>query len=183
MSNNVVDNKKNDDDDKKLFIFDLDDTLYNINSHYEMITANKQLIEKLIGDKIIFSNASYLHCLLYLKRMEILDIFKCIISSDIINGGKKPNPFIYGNLTKLCNTKSYDDIYYFDDIIENLYIGHLFGWKTIWINNNHSILTINYDYLKHFIPAEFLVEKDKMCNIDNWLYGKFHNINDALKAL
>lgn len=168
---------------KTLFIFDLDYTLYDVNNKGEIKYVNPKLFKSMNGDKIIFSNAKYQHCINHINQMSIINDIKCIRSSDIYGGGLKPAPNVYYNLTKFCDIQNkYKTIYFFDDKIENLYIGSLFGWIPIWINKNHKKLTINYDYLKYFIPSN-LCSKKIMTDItskNSWIKHKFNNINEAL---
>lgn len=171
-------------DNNTLLIFDLDDTLYNVDNDNKIINnIDDKLFKDIYGHKIIFSNATYQHCLVYIKNMNIIQYIRCIISSDIFGGGKKPYPYVYYNLIKLCNVKKYNKVYFFDDNIENLYIGSLFGWIPVWINKNYDKLGINYDFLKHLIPDKFLVAKKNVIDITSkksWIKYKFKNINDSL---
>lgn len=121
-------------DKPKIFIFDLDDTLYQNDATGKLANVvNKQLFEKLDGIKLIFSNATYVHCLSWLNRLEILPFIKAIISCDII-GGYKPDRTIYQRIMSVCNIDlAIYDIVFFDNLSCNLIPAQELGWNCVLI--------------------------------------------------
>jgi FMN phosphatase YigB (HAD superfamily) len=123
---------------RKVFIFDLDDTLYQNDAQGQLInTVNRDLLEKLPGIRIVFSNANYNHCILWLNRLGIADLMTAIISCDIIQG-YKPHNIIYHRLMSICNINLTEcDIVFFDDLVCNLATAHALGWQVVYIPPFH----------------------------------------------
>ena len=63
-------------DTRNIYIFDLDDTLYQIdtNSNEKKIISlvDKSLLDRLDGVKILFSNAQHSYCQKLLQNLQIL---------------------------------------------------------------------------------------------------------------
>tara|TARA_Y100000591_G_C21711142_1_gene633570 strand:- start:166 stop:636 length:471 start_codon:yes stop_codon:yes gene_type:complete len=146
---------------KNFFIFDLDETLYKFDDQYQIKdTINKKILEDIAkhGDIILFSNATYSHCLYWLQILDIKKFFSNIFSSDILEN-IKPNPLSYKQIVDLCGIKSIDNIYFFDDVPINLFSSYQeYKWNTYLINKNNNI------------------EKNKSI----WLKGQYNNINSCL---
>ena len=133
-------------DKKTYFIFDLDETLYKIDDNYTIINQiNKLLLDKLskVGEIILFSNASYSHCLYWIEILDIKDYFSSIFSSDITKY-MKPNPLSYKKIVELAGIKQIDVVYFFDDIPINLLSGEEeYKWNPYLINKKNDILNFN----------------------------------------
>ena len=135
------------------FIFDLDETLYKLKDNIIQSVVSLELINRLksYGKIIIFSNASYSHCLYWFNILNIINKIDVIITSDNIHG-YKPNPIIYSKLINIVGIKNLDTVYFFEDSYINLYTASQFGWKTILINNIEiinnfkNILNFKLDY-------------------------------------
>jgi len=157
--------KKNNNLDYKIYIFDLDNTLYQylkINGleSNQLETVDINLFKTLNGEKIIFSNGNYRHVDMWLNQLAIKDNINSIISCDIIQG-YKPNPLLYLKINNIINLMPQNKtIYFFDDLPINLNPAKELGWITILITRNQNDLDNKY--------------------YDSWIDYKFHNINDAL---
>jgi len=131
------------------FIFDLDNTLFNIKNNIITNNVSEKLLESLKkkGQIILFSNAKYSYCNYWLDVLNIKKYFSVIVSSDFIKGFK-PNPLIYQQINNLLGINEKDTIYFFDDIKINLSTAkeHLKKkWITICITNN-DIHNKNIDF-------------------------------------
>ena len=163
----MTDNEKIPDINKNLYIFDLDNTLYQYldedkdkdnNKNIEKI--NKTLLDRIVGKKIIFSNAKSHHIDLWLDILDIKDKFSSLLSCDNMNGFK-PNPLLYKRINKaIINLKTNENVFFFDDLPLNLNPAKSLGWTTILITRNQSDL-----------ENEFY---------NSWIDYKFENINLAL---
>lgn len=158
---------------RNIYIFDLDDTLYQIKSNEYINKVNKQELRKLNGIKILFSNATFGHVSILMKELGITDIFNVVFTTDIL-GGYKPNPLMYEKIMKLCNLNDDDNIYFFDNLAINLYPAKKYKWKTVLIIPSDEKIILSNDTNNN----ENLLSK-----IDDWLDYKFDNINDALKFI
>jgi FMN phosphatase YigB (HAD superfamily) len=138
--------ENNDNKNEKYFIFDLDETLYKLDKNYTITSQiDKQLLDKLskIGKIILFSNASYSHCIYWIEVLDIKDYFSSIFSSDIIKY-MKPNPLSYKKVVELAGIKPYDKVYFFDDISINLLSGmEEYKWNIYLINKKNDISNLN----------------------------------------
>tara|TARA_B100001093_G_C26816445_1_gene1009935 strand:+ start:1342 stop:1869 length:528 start_codon:yes stop_codon:yes gene_type:complete len=160
-------NLKNNELDYKIYIFDLDNTLYQYLKLNQVNTKSNQLekvnptlFKNLNGEKIIFSNANYRHVDMWLNQLTIKDNIDSIISCDIIQG-YKPNPLLYLKINNIINMMPQNKtIYFFDDLPINLNPAKELGWITILITRNQSDLNNKY--------------------YDSWIDYKFNNINEAL---
>tara|TARA_B100000029_G_C17427113_1_gene906496 strand:- start:287 stop:766 length:480 start_codon:yes stop_codon:yes gene_type:complete len=131
----------------KVYIFDIDDTviihtrnkynIYNMNSDTEL----KKLINT--SDQIetyIYTNGTYGHAYGVLDNLDMNPITNDIFARDNIPY-MKPLDKSFDHVNKIVTNygKRELDIYFFDDMIENLLTANKFGWKTIWIS---------FDFLK-----------------------------------
>lgn len=158
---------------RNVYIFDLDDTLYQIKNNQFINKVDKQELKKLKGIKIIFSNATFGHVNMFLKNLGITDMFNVIFSTDIL-GGYKPNPLLYKKIMDVCKLTDNDNIYFFDNLPINLYPAHQYNWKTVLIHPEDETINITNDNTSN----EKLLD-----NMNKWLDYKFGNINDALKFI
>lgn len=126
------------------YVFDLDDTLIIHQKNIPMeiyVQKDKQLDEllsKCNGECYIYTNGTFQHALNTIEKMEIKDNFHKIYSRDNIPYMK---PYIesffsvHDDLNKIYKTN--DIIYFFDDLLENLYSAKKLGWITFWIHPNY----------------------------------------------
>ena len=145
---------------KKVYLFDLDDTLYQ-NIDNECRYANVELIKKLDGTKIIFSNAKHFYCLHWLNKMGMGDCFQVVISCDILNG-YKPNLIVYLKLMSLCGFTHQDDITFFDNLGINLATAKKIKWKTVLIHPDVYSKKVPMELYKY---NEFIDEKYPNLNL------------------
>ena len=155
---------------KKVYLFDLDDTLYQ-NIDNECRYANVELIKKLDGTKIIFSNAKHFYCLHWLNKMGMSDCFQVVIASDILNG-YKPYPIVYLKLMSLCGLTHQDDITFFDNLGINLVTAKKLKWKTVLIHPDVYSRKVPMELYKY---NEFIDEK--YSNLDLALQNILDNEN------
>ena len=120
------------------WIFDLDNTLYQLqnNEHfsYSLLNNDKQLnylINNLPLKKIIFTNGTYSHAELSLKKLGLYN-FDNIIARDTIKD-YKPNTSAYIKFIKKNNINIKDKCIFFDDLPENLIESKKFNWITVLI--------------------------------------------------
>ena len=151
---------------KNIYIFDLDDTLYQKDEKGDYCNfVDINLLEKLLGTKIMFSNAKMVHCNMWIHKLNINNYFQVILSSDVLQG-YKPNPIIYGKLMIYCGLTYDYNIYFFDNLVENLVAAKQLNWTTILIDPYWKRMDQKY----HNIYKKF---------VDN----SFDNINDALLTI
>lgn len=160
--NPIINNKNN---KNKIYIFDLDDTLYQKDEKgFVCNYIIPDILRSLKGIKILFSNGTFNYCNSYLMRMGVKDCFTAIFSSDILHY-YKPHLSTYKIIMSACgfSTLNYD-IIFFDNLYCNLIPAfEIYGWITVLILpyynndkyqplNNVSIAFNNInDAVKHFI--------------------------------
>ncbi len=118
----------------------MDETLYNSNGKFsydklQQDTELINLINRLSGRKILFTNAAQQHTNIVLSKMGLVSSFDLILDRDIL-GVLKPHPIAYMKLTKWCSINKNDTCYFFEDTINNLIMGNTIGWQSIFINPN-----------------------------------------------
>ena len=146
---------------KDKYIFDLDYTLYSSYDHidtedeHEYYSSFKekslmtQLLKKL-DNKYIITNGTKSHAEAVLSNMKLDNIFSnnSIISRDDMKGTMKPYPLPYLIANKKFDIKYNDNVYFFEDMIDNLIIAKkYFGWKTILIDPKMKSKPYGVDYL------------------------------------
>ena len=138
-----------------IFIFDLDDTLYEKNEgvlyNPQLNVLLKQL--KLKGKLIIFTNNSKSNCNKILTKMKLKSMFDKIYSD-----GMKPNHLVYKKINEDIKKKNKTGkVIFFDDKKENLSTAKYYNWTPIHItsklNTNYSNYKFNsiYRAIKKFI--------------------------------
>lgn len=155
----------------KYYIFDLDNTLYKLNENMKIVnTIESDLLNKLKtqGTIIMFSNATYHHCVYWSSILNIKEYFSSIISSDNLQH-TKPNPLSYEKVIELCNIKETDNVYFFDDIPINLYSASKYNWNTYLINKENNMKKYIENKNEHI---------DNQCNII-----QFDNINSCIESI
>lgn len=159
------------------FIFDLDLTLYSENdytdhsnprifySSFKEKRVLKQLLTLIDYKKYILTNASYDHAVDVMKRLNIIDQFHSIISSDIANDKFKPDREIYDLAIKTFKVNKNETIYFFEDQIDNLKTAKKeYGWNTILITPQKMRKPQYVDYIFPTIEEALLyfIVKDKV---------------------
>ena len=131
------------------FIFDLDYTLYSANDCIETDNSNifynsfkkkkfmNHLLRQIDYEKYIFTNGSYSHAELVLKKLENEEMFKDVVSTDMVLDNLKPAPIMYEAAIKKFNIKKGEEVFFFEDSIENLEMAKKrYNWNTILIEPN-----------------------------------------------
>lgn len=123
---------------RNIFIFDLDDTLYQKDKNNKIFSiVDTNLLKQLNGIKIVFSNAQYYYCLQILKKINVLHHFSAVYSADTLEG-MKPSINVYQKVSTLTRVTSNDKVFFFDDIGLNLLNAKNIGWNTIHIDKNYN---------------------------------------------
>lgn len=165
----------------KKFIFDLDWTLYNRRDNIDESSNEayynsfkrkpflKNLLKELKEDIYIFTNGNTIHAVEVLTRLGLKELFpnERIISRDNIKY-LKPHPIGYYKVIQDFKISRTDEVYFFEDTIQNLLMAKKLGWKTILISD-HKTEYCNYiDYTFSHIEEAllfFLVKKKFEKNI------------------
>jgi putative hydrolase of the HAD superfamily len=138
------------------YVFDLDDTLilHRNDIHYEWICEDKELtyyLKKCNGIKYIYTNGTFDHAEDVLERMRIIDEFHSIYARESFRH-MKPSLVSAVRLQRDIRKTPKDKIIFFDDIRENLQVGNMLGWITVWIHQDHE-LKDNYEYIDYAFPS------------------------------
>ena len=157
------------------YIFDLDFTLYSEHDFTDSKSENKyynsfkrknflkQLLSEVKGSKYLLTNANLAHTSLVLEKTNLLDIFDDVIASDVVNS-YKPYRLIYDVAIREFKIQSDEQVYYFEDLAENLKTGkNLYNWTTILISQEKVRKPKYVDYVFETIEDAllFFVVKDK----------------------
>ncbi len=138
------------------WVFDLDNTLYKMPQgmmadglyfdysilKHDPILVN--MINKLSGNKVVFTNAMADHCFKSISKMQMQKSFSKYFHRQV--SGLKPHPNAYNTVikfTKTDNTNSNNKYIFFDDTPINLIMGKKFGWITVLILNGNNPLPPN----------------------------------------
>mgnify|MGYP001172273936 FL=1 len=126
-----------------ILVFDIDNTIIlhtkNENDFYNKKSESRisELISQINHEKAyVFTNGLYRHGYGVVKNLYLSDNITKIFARDTIPSMKpSKKSFQYVNNEIIKDTKTSDiQIYFFDDLIENLEAAHNIGWKTIWIS-------------------------------------------------
>jgi len=162
------------------FIFDLDYTLYSCHDCIETDNSEvfynsfkqknfmNHLLNQLDYDKFIFTNGSYSHAKLVLDKLNNKELFKSIVSTDMVFDKLKPDKMMYEAAIEEFNIKRNEEVYFFEDAIENLEMAKKgYGWNTVLINpENMGRKPAYIDYVFKTIEEAllFFVVKEKFSN-------------------
>ena len=107
-----------------------------------LLNIMKNLIKKIPGKKIIFTNADTIYVKKILKQLKLINEFDDIF--DIENAGYKPKPDLitYKKLINFYSLKV-DETILFDDIPKNLLTAAQLGITTVQIYNKHLDKELN----------------------------------------
>jgi len=132
-------------------VVDIDDTLFvhktiggAIIMDYDKIRPDYQLksqLQRITYPKYILTNATYDHANIILNKLDVDDEFKNIYSRDNMPA-MKPHPLCYDSVEKDIESsllgQTRNQFIFFDDLLNNLDIAHLRGWRTIWISPKYK---------------------------------------------
>ena len=160
----------------KKYIFDLDLTLYsekdytNTDNDEEYYASFKpkyflsDLLKSLKGDKYILTNANIPHANDVLDKLYLKNIFSDIIASDIAGDEYKPSPDIYHIASHEFKIKDDDDVYFFEDSLENIRAGKkYYNWKGVLIDPSRKSKPKTADFMFKTIEDAiiFFIAKEK----------------------
>tara|TARA_B110001469_G_C9611785_1_gene304354 strand:- start:583 stop:1056 length:474 start_codon:yes stop_codon:yes gene_type:complete len=148
------------------WVFDLDQTLYQLKSNNEFCYSNlcedtqlNYLLIMLPSYKIIFTNGTYNHCIKCLDKLCINNNFNSVVSRDMIKT-LKPDYNSYLRFMKINNIKNSDKCVFFDDLPENLINAKGFGWITVLINKNKYVSNdIDFWFPSIHIALNYFISK------------------------
>ena len=140
------------------FVHDID--ISNVNAKPELA----QLIARLPGRKLVFTNAAKHYALKVAQRLGIYQHFEAIF--DIADAGfvSKPNQQPYQYLCQQHKVKPNHSAF-FDDMSRNLIPAAQMGMRTIWVNHNnpqsnhyqgHTDIHFETDNLTQFLQQQVL---------------------------
>ena len=100
----------------------------------------KDLLGKINGHKLIYTNASYNHAQNILKSMGIFEEFEIIFDIKDANYIAKPNYKSYDIMKNKfgLNSKNIDRSIFFEDTAKNLKPASELGMSTVWIENDFN---------------------------------------------
>jgi putative hydrolase of the HAD superfamily len=100
----------------------------------------KDLLVKINGKKLIYTNASYNHAQNILKSMGIFEEFEIIFDIKDANYIAKPNFKSYDIMKNKfgLNSKNIDRSIFFEDTAKNLKPASELGMSTVWIENDSN---------------------------------------------
>jgi FMN phosphatase YigB (HAD superfamily) len=141
---------------KKLFIFDIDDTLIihtNEDTNYYQNKGDfelRKLIKNSISDhNYIYTNGTYGHAEGVTNALNIRDIMRLMFARDTIPEMKpymESFQYVQKQITRNLQWIT-NEYYFFDDMLDNLFTAKQLGWKTIWIS--HNFKKNNYDFVDY----------------------------------
>ncbi len=160
------------------WIFDMDETLYRMNGSfkYESLKPDQELfnlIKKLNGLKILFTNGTHQHTNIVLQKLGLISLFDLILDRNILQG-LKPDPRVFLKLIKWCSITPNDKCFFFEDSIHNLIVGYSLGWQTILINDNNANTT------NKLLEID-IIENGKPTKKYATIHYTFKDVKDALK--
>ena len=158
----------------KIGVFDVDDTLiihgsgsqnyYNNNNNNNL----RELLQSKGFDRIyLYTNGTYGHGLNISEHLNISDMVSFIYGRDNLRPALYPprhmkpyqESFNFVNESIQSDSGSFDnDVYFFDDLKENLQTAKNIGWKTILIKSNET--------LKPYIDYVFTNIYSALLNLD-----------------
>ncbi len=165
------------------WIFDMDETLYRANGKfsYNSLKADQELfnlIKKLNGLKILFTNGTHQHTNIVLKNLGLVSTFDLILDRNILQG-LKPNPQVFYKLVKWCSITPNDKCFFFEDSVHNLIVGYSLGWQTILIDDNHN--PNNHNNSLNKVLEIDVSENGNIVKKYATIHYTFKNIKDALR--
>lgn len=157
------------------YVFDLDDTLIihqkGIRLNYNDIVVDNTLQKLLWNCKnecYIYTNGTFGHAHTVIKNMNIKKYFFKIYSRDTL-------PFMKPDIRSFHSVQNdiqkiypgENQIYFFDDLLENCKTAKSLGWTTFWIHPNflsgHQYEYLDYSF-KNIKDALIYLEKQNINN-------------------
>jgi FMN phosphatase YigB (HAD superfamily) len=142
---------------EKVFIFDLDNTLYqqpsnvhnmSMNTFYNSLPRDLELRKLLLSLKniYVFTNGNGRHLENCINYMGLRGCFKDATYRDLFKNKLKPslNPYI---LSYYRFNLIHKNVFFFEDTLANLRTGKIMGWITVYINKilpEHKPYYIDY---------------------------------------
>ena len=157
------------------YVFDLDDTLIihqkGIRLNYNDIVVDNTLQNLLWNCKnecYIYTNATFGHAHTVIQNMNIKKYFFKIYSRDTLPFMKPDTRSFYSvqnDIQKIYPGEN--QIYFFDDLLENCKTAKSQGWTTFWINpdflSGHQYDFVDYSF-KNIKDALIYLEKQNINN-------------------
>ena len=137
------------------YLFDIDDTLHKWVNKKDMynIDYDEELHKLIINTNAInyvYTNATYGHANMILNKYNIHRQFQKIYSRDNLPSSK-PDDKSAKIVEKDIKQNNIQKIFFFDDLLENLYTGKQNKWITIWISDNYQFKD-NYNFVDYAFP-------------------------------
>tara|TARA_Y100000389_G_scaffold181511_1_gene197222 strand:+ start:294 stop:767 length:474 start_codon:yes stop_codon:yes gene_type:complete len=154
------------------WIFDLDNTLYQINNKYfnynklSYDDSLKKNLSVLPGNKIMFTNGTYNHAEKCIDILKLNRLFNNIISRDMISC-LKPEFVAYQKMSLICDIDSCDKCVFFEDSIRNLRESKKIGWITVLISKeqvDESFIDFCFPSINHALKYFLNKINDKSKN-------------------
>ncbi len=157
------------------YIFDLDNTIYSdkeVNENESLFYQSlkkKPFINNLITqlkDVYLFSNGTQEHVEKTINLMDLNKFFynKNTLSRDSMNGLMKPDLTVFDMALDRFSLKSNDNIYFFEDNLDNLYTAKVYlNWTTVLIDDE---IKIKPDFIDYIFPKienallHFVIQKN-----------------------
>ena len=93
------------------------------------------LLGQINSEKFIFTNGSYSHADLVLDKLENKNLFKDIVSTDMVLDSLKPAPIMYEAAIEKFKIKKGEKVYFFEDSSENLEMAkNRYNWTTVLVD-------------------------------------------------
>ena len=126
----------------KIFVFDVDNTLIlHTNQNIDFYKKGNSKISKLILNTnvdavYIYTNGTFGHGKQIIESLSIPKT-KRVFGRDTIPYMKpSTRSFKFVNNEIIKDYNKNNEIYFFDDMVENLITANRIGWKTVWISSN-----------------------------------------------
>ena len=159
----------------KYYLYDLDNTLHSPfecddtedeDKYYASFKKKhflKHLMKHINHKQCIFTNGNYSHAELVLKKLGLHSLFpkEKIVSSDMFEYRYKPYPESYKKAIERFNISDGDEVYFFEDTLENLEAAKELKWKTILVGDNSKIKEPYVDWKFRNIEEALLFFKIK----------------------
>ena len=157
------------------YVFDLDDTLIihqkGVPINYDMIIEDKilkNLLENCRSECYIYTNGTFNHAHSVIRKLNLKNYFFKIYSRDTLPYMKpdmRSFNSVQNDIQKIYPGEN--QIYFFDDLLENCKGAKSLGWTTFWINPNflsgHQYEFVDYAF-KNIKDALIYLEKQNINN-------------------
>lgn len=140
--------------EKKLAPDEFLDYVHDVD-HPELIKDKQtiDILKKLIGNKIIFTNATFKHAEKILNLLNIREYFDVIIDIKDLEYIPKPNKNSYKMFLKKIKFQNFDlnKTIFLEDTVKNLIPAKELGMTTVWMRNemNQNDYNCNSDFIDY----------------------------------